>query len=113
MDSDAHDLDGILAMEVRLHASSTADTSPRPLFLGGVEPGGIDVWGEVRGGGSNNLRQPGMTHVATQTTNLHAPSAAMYDVCNHDVYSMCAGRCTYGTANTNLHSAHSLRPDTD
>ena len=51
MDSDAHDLDGILAIEVRLHASSTADTSPRPLFLGGVEPGGIDVWGEVRGQG--------------------------------------------------------------
>ena len=47
MDSDAHDLDGILAIEVRLHASSTADTSPRPLFLGGVEPGGIDVWGEL------------------------------------------------------------------
>ena len=59
MDSDAHDLDGILAIEVRLHASSTADTSPRPLFLGGVEPGGIDVWGEVRGGGSNNLHKPG------------------------------------------------------
>ena len=58
-DSDARDPDGIMAIEDHLHASSTADTSPRPLFLGGVEPGGIDDWGEVRGGGSNNLRQPG------------------------------------------------------